>query len=310
MTPQSAVPWLQITAFTLISYALAWTVALPLWRGDGLESPLFLPLSVAMMATPTAAALIVLFRRKQRHSRARALGLVPVKPVGRLVGYLGLGLVLPIALSFVALVVGQLFGVFHADFNKFSGFEQVTRAQLLAAGVTELPLPIGAMVALQFVNVIFAALVINLLPALAEEIGWRGWLLPRLLPLGPVPAIVTSGAIWGLWHAPLILLGYNYPGTPAPLALLTMIGFCIVMGGLFGWLRLRSQSVWPAALAHSSLNASATLYILFFAQGTTFNPLHANITGWSGWIVPLLLLAVIVTTSRFRAVPTVMPETE
>src|SRR5699024_11776789 len=48
---------------------------------------------------------------------------------------------------------------------------------------------------------------VSALATLGEEIGWRGWLLPNLRPLGTWPALLLSGVIWGVWHAPLILLG-------------------------------------------------------------------------------------------------------
>ena len=59
-----------------------------------------------------------------------------------------------------------------------------------------------------------AAPLINTLLALGEELGWRGLLLPELLPLGQRRAILLSGVIWGFWHAPVILQGHNYPSQP------------------------------------------------------------------------------------------------
>lgn len=293
---------LALGLFVLVSFALAWLVALPMWLGDGLQSPGASLFMTAMMFTPTIAALIVVFFIEKPRHKAVALGLMPVRPVGRLIGYLVVGLVLPIVLCMAALVIGSLFGLYPADFTHFSGFQQITEMQLSQAGAPALPMPIEVFAALQFVNVLIAALVINIVPALGEEIGWRGWLLPKLLRFGPVPAVLLSGLIWGLWHAPVILLGYNYPGTPGWLALLAMVGFCIIMGGIFGWLRLRGGSVWPAALAHSSLNAAATLYLVFIAKDGTFDPLHANITGWSGWIIPAIILVVVLVLRKFTPV--------
>lgn len=289
-----------ISIFVVVAFLLAWLVALPLWLGEGLSSPAAGVTTTLMMFAPTAAALIVVFFIEKPRHKARALGLVPLKPVGRLIGYLAIALVLPLVLCVLALIVGSLLGLYPADFLQFSGFQQITEMQLAEAGISELPLPIGVLVAVQLLNVLIAALFINLLPALGEEIGWRGWLLPKLLRFGPWPAIFLSGVIWGLWHAPVILLGHNYPGTPGWLALLAMVGFSTIMGGIFGWLRLRGGSVWPAALAHSSLNAAGTLFVLFIARDGIFDPLHANITGWSGWILPALVLAIVVSLGKFK----------
>ncbi len=290
-----------ITAFLLLAFGLSWLVALPLWFGDGIASPLLTVVAVIMMATPAVAAVIVVLFIERPANRAQALGLRPLGSVRRLAGFLGLALLVPIALVIAALVVGSLLGLYRADLVEFSGFQ----AQLDALGAGELPVPIGALVAIQCAAVVVGALV-NTIPALGEEIGWRGWLLPKLLPLGPVPAILISGVIWGAWHAPLVLLGYNYPTAPGWLGVLAMIGMCTVVGGVFGWLRLRSGSVWPAALAHGSFNAAAGLSFLFASADLPIDTTQATILGWSGWIVPLVLVVVLVATGRFNAVsPTV-----
>ena len=99
-----------------------------------------------------------------------------------------------------------------------------------------------------------AAPLINTLLALGEELGWRGSLLPELLPLGQRRAILLSGVIWGFWHAPVILQGHNYPSQPV-LGVFLMVVFAVLVGAFFGWLYLRTRSPWAPALAHGSLNA-------------------------------------------------------
>ena len=287
-----------VVVFTGLAFALAWLVALPLWTGDGLASPWFPLVAVGVMTTPAIAALVVVLLLERPQQPARALGLWPLTPVRRLLGYAALAVAVPVALVLVALPVGALLGVYPADFTTFSGFRAVLDQQLGAAGVEELPLPIGTLVAVQLATIPLGAL-INLLPALGEELGWRGWLLPKLLPLGTVPALLVSGVVWGLWHAPLILLGYNYPDAPGWLALTCMVAMCILVGAVFGWLRLRSGSVWPAALAHAAFNAAGGTYVLFAAAGERVDTTQATVLGWSGWIVPLALVAVLVATGRF-----------
>lgn len=289
-----------VVLFLVIAFGLAWLVALPLWLGEGLNSFWFPFVSVGMMFTPGIAALVVVFFVERPAHKARALGLWPMTPVSRLIGYLALGLIVPIVLVLAAILTGALLGVYPADFVNLSRFQDDLDAQLAATGAPDIPVPLGVLAALQFVNILFAAF-FNLIPAFGEELGWRGWLLPKLLPMGVVPALLASGLIWGLWHAPLILLGYNYPDAPGWLGMILMMAMCTIVGAVFGWLRLRSESVWPAALAHASFNAAAvgTLF-LFAASGEHIDTAHATILGWSGWIVPLVLVVVLIATGQFR----------
>lgn len=91
-----------------------------------------------------------------------------------------------------------------------------------------------------------------------EEYGWRGYLTPRLMQLMPKPvAIIVSGIIWGAWHAPLTAQGHNfgkdYPFFPW-LGVLIMCGFCILVGGYFSYLQEKTNSVFPACIAHAMNN--------------------------------------------------------
>lgn len=292
----------RILGFVLIAFGLGWLAALPLWLGDGLYDDRFALVAGAMMFTPAIAALVMVFLVERPRGKAAALGLWPLRPARRFWAFMALGLVVPVALVLQALAVGALLGLYPADFRDFSGFRQLVEIQLAMAGQRELPMPIETLVALQFVNVLAGA-VLNLVPALGEELGWRGWLLPKLMVYGPVRAILVTGVLWGLWHAPLILLGYNYPLAPGWLGLAMMTGMCIVVGAIFGWLRLRSNSVWPAALAHGTFNAAAGFYVVFIAAGQTVNTLHATILGWSGWIIPLVFVVLLLVTKRFAPAP-------
>lgn len=282
-----------IALYAVAVLVIAWLVALPLWNGAGLLSPWFGLTALVMMMTPAVVAVVIVVFIERPRQKMVALGLRPIRPWRRTLGYASLGLTGMLVLCVVALGAGTLIGVYPGD---FTGLSELRANTAVGNGESVWPL-----VLTQF-GVIILASFVNLLPALGEEIGWRGWLLPKLLPSGIVPAVLLSGVLWGAWHAPLLLLGYNYPGTPGWMAVLLMIGMCTIMGSLLGWLRVRSGSVWPPALAHGGLNAAAsgTLY-LFAADGATVDTTQATILGWSGWIVPAVLLVALIASGSFRS---------
>ena len=90
---------------------------------------------------------------------------------------------------------------------------------------------------------------------LGEEYGWRGYLLPRLLPLGEIRASVLLGVIWGLWHLPLIMAGLNYPGVNVWLAIIIFTFVTVALSFTYTWFYVASSgSVLVAAVFHASTN--------------------------------------------------------
>jgi uncharacterized protein len=155
--------------------------------------------------------------------------------------------------------------------------------------------PQQAIVAQIVQSVLFGPLV-NVVFTLGEEIGWRGFLLPHLLPLGRWPAILISGTIWGFWHAPAIVKGLNYPGQPIP-GIPMMVVFCILAGTFLSWLYLETRSAWVAALAHGSMNAWGNLPAVFLVPGYNLL-LGGTVPSLTGWIVLGIFIAVLVWTKR------------
>jgi membrane protease YdiL (CAAX protease family) len=125
-----------------------------------------------------------------------------------------------------------------------------------------------------------------------EEIGWRGYMLTRLIDAGIPRPILVGGFIWALWHVPLILSGqYASSSTPALSAMLFVVD--IVAGSyLFAWLRLSSGSVWPPILAHASWNAVIQNVFDAYTRGTSLW------VGESGILVALIEIAVAIALTR------------
>ncbi|WP_207454809.1 CPBP family intramembrane glutamic endopeptidase [Herbiconiux sp. SYSU D00978] len=292
----TTVPWRAVAVFAAVSVGLAWLVQLPVWlSGEGLASPLFTPLTLVMMFTPAVAALVAV-RVQRPAAPARMLGLVPIRPAWRTFGFAAAMLVALPLISFAALALGQVLGFVEFDFS-FAALAQLLESQ---GGQ---PVPPELLPTLAIVSLI--ALPVNSLvtsvATFGEELGWRGWLLPALRPLGTWPALVLSGAFWGLWHTPVILLGYNFGVTDASGVLFMTIA-CVFLGVLLGWTRLRTASVWPAVLAHGAINTATPLFLVTFLVPEP-GSVHGTILGVAGWIVLAVVIAVLVLLGQFRKQP-------
>ena len=91
--------------------------------------------------------------------------------------------------------------------------------------------------------------------AAGEEIGWRGYMLTRLIAAGVPQPLFVSGLIWAVWHFPLILSG-AYASGPHPLLSAGLFTIMVIGNALVaGVLRLRSGSVWPAIVLHAAWNS-------------------------------------------------------
>ena len=134
----------------------------------------------------------------------------------------------------------------------------------------------------------------SLLSATGEELGWRGFLVPALarrLSFGRTG--VVSGAIWAAWHVPLIIGADYNGGTPAWYSVLCFAVMVVALGVPFAWLRLRSGSVWPAAILHATHN----LFVQGFFDRVTVD------TGPTRWLTgefgAALALSIVVTSWLF-----------
>lgn len=291
------VPWTAVIVFTVLACGLAWLVALPLWLGDGLAEPFAGVLLPVMMLTPAVAALIVTFALSTpaRGERARFLGLWPLRPARRIVWLLVAAWLVPPVLVAASILVSAALGFVQLDLT-FGGFA----VELEKAVPPGSPVPPVEVVVFAQIAMIPLAALLNAIPAFGEELGWRGWLVPALRPLGTWPALLISGVIWGAWHSPVILLGYNFGRTDIT-GVLLMIGGCVAWGILLGWLRLRSASVWPAVIAHGALNAAGGLVVIFAAAQPDLG--LAGPLGVAGWIVLAVVIGVLALTGQFRQQP-------
>lgn len=291
------VPWRAVGIFVLVSFGLAWLIILPLWLNET-DSSAFGELSgilpSVMMYSPLVAVVAVYWVRAPRGQRLRFLGIWPLRPAKRVVWFIVTAAIVPLILVVASLGISVLFGWIKLDLTEFSGMQSQLDTPLDGEVVR-------AVVLMQLAMIPLAA-VLNSVATFGEEIGWRGWLLPTLRPLGMWPALLLSGAIWGLWHAPVTLLGHNFNEPNVSGVVLMTVG-SIGWGIVFGWLRLRSGSLWPAVVGHGALNAAGGLVLIVGDADTPLELALVNPLGVSGWFVLAVMIAVLVLTGQFNKEP-------
>ena len=276
--------------FIVLCFGFSWAIAAWVWSLGGLSVPAAKILIIIYMAGPAFAAVIcaLLFNKGRR---IEALGLKPVfnrwlifawfAAILFILGSLGISILVPgIELQNPALAL--------AETLKASGAPEASLAILQA--------PFAPWLIILQAAVIGA--LINSIILLSEELGWRGWLWDHLSEMTFWRKNLLIGLIWGIWHAPIIMMGHNYPGLPV-IGTLLFIGFCILISPVMGYLRERNGSVWSASVFHGTVNATAGVALL--TQSSADMPWRGSL-GIGGFII-LILMSLWVWARRRKAAP-------
>ena len=283
--------------FLGFAFGISWATALVIYLTGGLQnSPVYelsgVQISLAFILLATAymfgPALGNILARLLTKENKATLMLKPNFDQKRWVYWL-YAWFFPGLLTLVGLVI--FFLIFPQYFD--SEFSLIT-AQLAAQG-TQTALSPWAIVILQTIQALLFSPLLNAISTFGEEFGWRGYLLPKLRPLGQRKAVLLSGLIWGVWHWPVILMGYNYGldyfGAPL-LGPMAMVLFTISLGVLFSWVTIKTDNVWPAVIAHGALNGIAGLGLLFTKgePSTLRGPAPTGMIGGLGFTIAALIL--------------------
>jgi membrane protease YdiL (CAAX protease family) len=276
-----------LIAYLILVFGLTWPIEIVLAHRYLPGSAAYTAILVVVMFIPALSALIVrLFVERQGFADA---GLRWGKGRCYLAAWL-----LPVAFGIAAMALAVWLR--QAEFDPYMT-ELMVRIKLQYGA---LKLPAFERMRLYFIiGSLTQVVVINTIPCFGEEFGWRGYLLMRLLPLGRARAMVLTGAIWGIWHAPIILQGHNYPQHPL-LGVPLMIAFCVLLGIVLGWLRLASGSVFPAAVGHASVNGPGSTALAFLRSR---NDLTVGLTGLLGQAVLLAFVVVLWRSGVLRTQP-------
>jgi len=179
----------------------------------------------------------------------------------------------------------------------------------LVAELGKSGLDIKTYMLIQLVPAVIVTPFINVISAIGEETGWRGFLYPELnKSFGKVKTWIIGGLLWAVFHFPAILIGgyeygTGYIGCPW-FGLIVFTLFCIVFGVMEEIVYDRTKCIWYPALLHGSFNAMATLPQIFVNAGekdlmdkyAVFGPLGTGLI----LIVPYIILAVIMGICAVR----------
>lgn len=150
---------------------------------------------------------------------------------------------------------------------------------------------------LSVIQILIAGLTINAFFALGEEFGWRGFLLKSLENRKFIEKTLIVGFIWGIWHFPVVIQGHNYPQNPV-IGCFMMVIWCILLTPFFIYIVAKTNSVFPAAIMHGTINSSAGYSILYLKGG---NDLLIGMTGASGFLVLLIFNIILILYDKFIA---------
>ena len=231
----------------------------------------------ALMWCPAAAAFVTLLITR---GDVASLGLSRFAPRFSLAGYL-----IPLAYASLAYIAVWSLGL--GGFPNGKGI-----AELAARLKWDVTAP-GQFIPPYFLLVATTFMVGAIARALGEEIGWRGFLAPRMVArLGFTWGAILSGAIWACWHIPIMVFGSYNAGTPFWFGFTCFASFVIASAVILAWLRLKSQSVWPCAIFHASHNVFIQA---FFTPLTTHT---SRMTAYAidefGFAIPLLAIAIAI----------------
>ncbi len=268
-----SVAWRHVIGFVVLAYGLAWAIwaallgpTIKVALQDGRTPEHFTAtaaVTLGMYAPALAAVLMRLFISKE--GLRRALGPLPSLKIGLA------AVLLPLAFVLILIAIVTMINVGEPTPGK----------------------PMGSLLAI----LTFVGVPIGTLLAFGEEFGWRGYLLPKLLPLGEVKAALIVGLIWGPWHLPVLIVGLNYPGQP----IIAVLAVFLLSATLLSFLHTRfyvasGYSLIAVALLHGSLNT-------FSDRLTDQNHLSGNplIVSAGGLIASALLAAGMFITYRVLA---------
>ena len=280
--------------FVILAFASSWLIAGGYYAlGGRLNHPLAIVVLLVYMFMPMTAAIIVqkvVYKQPLR----KPLG-ISFRPnrwflVAWFLPAIAALATIPVSVLVPGVEYSPDMAGFFARFASSLTPEQLAEMKRQMAALPIHPLWLGV------VQGLIAGITINAVAGFGEELGWRGLLQRELSHLGFWKSSALIGLIWGIWHAPIIIQGYNYPQHPvAGVAMMTV--FTLLLSPIFGYVTLKAKSVIAAAIAHGAINGTAGIPLMVIVGG---NDLTVGITALAGFVVLAAINLAIFVLQRLR----------
>jgi membrane protease YdiL (CAAX protease family) len=311
------VNWKHVGVFYGVALGGAIVVSLLIWALRGVPEPVgpllgLITTAVLYMPLPLVAGLVterVARRRPLIAHEWRALRTKFFRTFGQNALVAVLLVLAIVAMGFlVAWLAGTtgLPGAGHLVVSDADLRERMMQISPAVTAATPIP-PIWVLIAATGVQGVVAGLTINTLFAFGEEYGWRGVLADELRPLGLVRATALTGVLWGLWHAPIIVLGHNY-GAEWGWGIPMMVTWTVPLAFLLTWTRERTGSVLAPSMLHGLYNAMIGIFTLLIVGGGVLVALPVGIL--AGVMLTIIALVVWRLPKRPAPVAPVEPRPE
>ncbi len=207
---------------------------------------------------------------------------------------------IPIALAFLTFGISLLMpGVTYSPdmSGMMERFAKMMTEEQMKQGMEALTTIKDYYLLIAVVQAVFFGITVNAVFAFGEEAGWRGFLIDALKDKGFLKISLITGLVWGIWHAPAILQGHNYPDNPVA-GVFMMTLWCVLLSPFFTYVVIKTKSAFSAAFMHGVLNASPGITYAYVKGGSD---LTVGMTGAAGMIALVILLILLFGYDRYFA---------
>lgn len=293
----------KVLQFILLTFLISWSVALAAYLLDVRYGSIASTVILAVCYMPAPALATLILQKLVYRGTLAPYGFTLRNASWKWLLITTIEFAWSIVLGTLALIgiLGNISGVGlfgKIDFSEAAFLQQLT---IFARGAfgnppAHLPIPPVAIFLLSIAQSVVAGFTVNLPFTFGEELGWRGLLLHETQQSGFLKSNLFIGVVWGLWHAPIIAQGHNYPGHPiAGIFMMTL--FTVALSFPMAYCRLKSRTILGPSALHGMFNPLGVLTVLFVVGA---NPLFGFVAGIAGIAVILLLtLGICVFDKEF-----------